>query len=638
MKKVHTLYQRFILTTVLLVLCFTLAAQDRSVFRARAQENQSRQLRLTLTTSDTISLEGMGTIYSLSIDATIHQPKEGSFTRIVLEDINGHDYLVAESDWFRNDTTTVTLEHFCEETALLDGVVPLRLKCYMSGEATSTLNGIHISSQPSMRKSGDAVDSKEIIKKAQVRDIVDRINAYNKIHGRLWEASLTWVSMLPFDEKKHEINVSCDTYLNNMQYYSGGLYEIGVPCTRNYRVPSPFVASFDWRNRHSKKWLTSVKDQMSSGYCTAFAAIGMLESNIFLNYNDTSNLDLSEQYVASYGGVSFSDGAPRGRPIEFLKTDGTIDDDSMPFVNSANYVPPTNRPQGNEHVYLNDYYALSLNTLSMDSLKKYIIGKGPGVCGYQRATPYTHHRTGGHAMTLVGYGIIVPDTTYVFFNGNRPEEQFHEGDSIIGHTYWIYKNSWGQSWGHNGYMYIVYYNDDNWYMGDYAYFPKGMPISNKSRNILCLDEDGDGYYNWGIGNKPPLCPAWAPDLSDGDDSDRAKGHMNEYGFCEELSLDRPMYQYISNDSTLIQPENRTSYLGVLRGATVTLQAQQVFANGTQLLLDNGATLIINGVTISGSYLRPYPGSKIFLNNGAKIQKPFEVPLGVELIINRGSIE
>lgn len=34
----------------------------------------------------------------------------------------------------------------------------------------------------------------------------------------------------------------------------------------------------------------------------------------------------------------------------------------------------------------------------------------------------------------------------------------------------------------------------------------------------------------------------------------------------------------------------------------------------------------------------YAGSKIILNNGARISKPFEVPLGVELIINQGSIE
>ncbi|MBO7137246.1 MAG: hypothetical protein J6V92_02125 [Bacteroidaceae bacterium] len=38
------------------------------------------------------------------------------------------------------------------------------------------------------------------------------------------------------------------------------------------------------------------------------------------------------------------------------------------------------------------------------------------------------------------------------------------------------------------------------------------------------------------------------------------------------------------------------------------------------------------------FLQPYPGSKIVLINGAKIQKPFATPIGVEFVINRGSIE
>ena len=148
--------------------------------------------------------------------------------------------------------------------------------------------------------------------------------------------------------------------------------------------------------------------------------------------------------------------------------------------------------------------------------------------------------------------------------------------------------------------------------------------------------DGDGYFNWGLDSISPGIAVWAQ--SDGDDSDPTIGHMNEYGYCEDLSAYHPTYEYICNDSTLTNSENRTSYLGILRGATVTLQAQQTFFNGTKLLLDNGATLVIDSIIINGSYIQPYEGSKIILNDGAKIQKPFSVPLGVEIVINNGSIE
>ena len=53
---------------------------------------------------------------------------------------------------------------------------------------------------------------------------------------------------------------------------------------------------------------------------------------------------------------------------------------------------------------------------------------------------------------------------------------------------------------------------------------------------------------------------------------------------------------------------------------------------------NGATLIIDETYIDGSFLQPDPGSMIVLNNGARILKPFEIPIGVELIINEGAIE
>lgn len=629
----------------LMFLCHSMCAQSQSVFHALFHENNSWQLRTTFTSSDTISLNDIGSIYSLSINATIHQPHEASFTRIVLEDKDGHDYLVAESNWFRFDTTTVYLNHYCEETAMLNGIIPVYLKCYVTGDASVTLTDIHTSNQLDQQRNTDKFTEKsERVKEEQVKTIVDKINNYNIKHGRLWRAAVTEISLLPFNEKKNYYEDGiCDSYLNNIQYYSGGFFEIGTPRAHTDTIESPFVPSFDWRYRHGKNWLTPVKDQRPSSYCTAFAAVGMLESNLLLHYkyneNDTSAINLSEQYVASYANINFYNGSTTESPIRFIKTDGTIDDASMPFADSASYMPPDPRPVGVEHVYLNDYYKINLENSTMDTLKKYLIQNGPGVCGYLIAEPYSHNITiGGHAMTLAGYGTIVPDTSYVLFNGNDPnlypDTVFHEGDSIIGHTYWIYKNSMGSSKWYDGYMRIIYYKDDLWYMNYYAFFPKGKPRSNVSRPILCEDLDGDGYFNWGVGS--PHIPVWAQ--SDGDDSDPTIGYMNEYGYCEQLPSDHPTYEYIYNDSTLTTFVSNSNYIGVLHGATVTLQTQPTFSNGTKMLLDNGATLVIDGFTVNLNFLQPYPGSKIVLNNGAKVLKPFATSLGVDFVINRGSIE
>ena len=98
------------------------------------------------------------------------------------------------------------------------------------------------------------------------------------------------------------------------------------------------------------------------------------------------------------------------------------------------------------------------------------------------------------------------------------------------------------------------------------------------------------------------------------------------------------HEYIYNDSTLINFESSSNYIGVLRGATLTLQVQPSFENGTKILLDRGTTLIINGFTANLDFLHPYPGCKIILRNGAKIKKPFSTPIGVEFVIEDGTIE
>ena len=617
-------------------------AQKTLPFQARYKINQTIQLDTLLVKSDTIYLKDCPKIFSLSIYAVVKQPIEKCFLRILLEDSEGIEYIVTESDRFRNDSDVVNLQSYCEETSKLNGIVPNRLKIYMTNNVEIFLSAVHLSY--SADKSHLMDKYADNIRKCQVQDIVNNINNYNKIHKKHWMAGVTGISLLSYESKKHLlITDSVDSYLNNMQYYVGGLYEVGTPTSSDRDTNSPFIESFDWRNRHGKNWLTPVKNQFSSGYCTAFAAVGMLEANMNLFYNRILNLDLSEQYVASYGGVSFNHGASRGRPIRFLKTDGTIDDLSMPFVNDSNYVAPTVRPIGEEHVYLNDYYSIYLNSLPLDSLKKYIINKGPGVCGYRRSKhPYTHENDGGHAMTLVGYGVIVPDTTYVFFNGNRPYMVFQEGDSLIGHTYWIYKNSWGPYWGHNGYMYITYYNDDNWYMGRYAYFPKGKPVSNVDRYVLCEDFDGDGYFNWGIGPKPDDFPSWAETEEDGDDSNCLAGPMNQFGYCETLSENRMKYYYIEHDTILSEITYPHSHYIIWKESATTINNDLEFQNGVKLIVDKNSTLIIDGAKVQNVLLRPMPGSNIIIKNGGRIifnkTEAFKFPIGANLRIISGAIE
>ena len=638
------LYQRHILTSVLLMLCIPIAAHDKSVFRSPFQSNQTIRIDSELIHSDTILLNGISEVYSLSLDATIFQPREASFTRIILEDTNGNNYLIAESDWFRNDTTVVELRNYCEETAKLDGITPLIIKCYFSQDVSITLHTINLTTTPPNNLR--TIESSDSIKKMQVQNIISRINTYNKKHHKLWYAAMTPRAAIALQDREQPDNLigSLNSYIENLMYYCGGLYEIGEASESQARDDSLYVDSFDLRNRHSQNWITIPKNQWESNWCTEFAVAGTIESYTNLYYNRHLDLDLSETYLAYKANLSFKTGSHNSTILYYAKRYGVIDEASYPFVNDSNQTWPISEPDCLERIKFGSYHSVNVNN-SYDNLKYALINHGPCTVAYGAHVNDSTYK--GHALGVIGYGKVTPNIMYFLLNSNGwTNMELDENDPRLGLDYWICKDNYYEHpdpyfrnmfKGHEGYVYIIVHESNK--LKEIYYLDGSIQSLNYTDfDIACSDEDGDGYYYWGIGSKPSHCPAWAPDLSDGDDSDRSKGHMNEYGYCEELSLSRPMYLYIANDSTLTQPENRSNYLGILRGATVTLQAQQTFEDGTQLLLDNGATLIINGITINGSYIRPYPGSKVVLNNGAKISKPFEVPLGVELVINSGSIE
>ena len=201
--------------------------------------------------------------------------------------------------------------------------------------------------------------------------------------------------------------------------------------------------SWDWRE---KGYVSAVKDQGSCGSCWAFSTVANLEGLFFKNKGYMEIM--SEQMLVD---CDTMDSACNGGLMEYtftwLKQNGGIMRQSdYPYkgykgscsTDSSKYVPmkitgytklgsststwsPVDEDEIKEFLYETGPLAVALNANPLQTYSSGILDKTSSQCPTSGIN---------HAVTMVGYG-----------NEN-------------GTNYWIVKNSWGVSWGENGYFRI----------------------------------------------------------------------------------------------------------------------------------------------------------------------------------------
>ena len=196
------------------------------------------------------------------------------------------------------------------------------------------------------------------------------------------------------------------------------------------------LTHFDWRAEDGQNWVTSVKNQGGCGSCVAFGAVGALEGQLKIQMDDASwNPDLSEQHLFSCGGGKCSMGWYLSAALNRLQQYGTPDEACAPYRGS-DVACSTSCSDWQSRAYkVESWYWLSTNPESLEAA----LQNGPLLARFDVYSDFFSYRSGiyhhtsgslagGHAIAIVGY------------------------DSV--ERYWIVKNSWGASWGENGYFRI----------------------------------------------------------------------------------------------------------------------------------------------------------------------------------------
>ncbi len=226
-----------------------------------------------------------------------------------------------------------------------------------------------------------------------------------------------------------------------------------IKSSRDDRLPT----TFDWRNVDGHTYIGPIRNQSTCGSCYAFAAAASAEGTYNWatgNYDDNC-ADFSESFIIwclgrlpeYYPHFYGCDGADYDYyELEALTVEGICNESDFPYtVNDpgecTHWDDPTTVFSSWDRILCNDIDAIKTAIMTYGVIDAAVLATSSfssysgGIYSDSNTSCYSspcYYTPTNHAIALVGWG---HDDTY--------------GD------YWLLRNSWGASWGEDGYMRIA---------------------------------------------------------------------------------------------------------------------------------------------------------------------------------------
>ena len=214
--------------------------------------------------------------------------------------------------------------------------------------------------------------------------------------------------------------------------------------------------AIDWRNSSGVNYVSPIRNQGSCGSCYAFGSMAMLEARVRLMSNNSMQPVFSTQDIVSCS--EYSQKCEGGFPYliagKYGEDFGVVEESCLPYTghdstSCSKEHSGCKRWRTTKYHYIGGYYGACNEQLMQLELAQ----NGPIAVSFEVTKDFQAYKKGIYHKVELG-------------DGFNPWEITNHVVAIVGYgvengvKYWTVKNSWGESWGEDGFFRIIRGTDE----------------------------------------------------------------------------------------------------------------------------------------------------------------------------------